>query len=260
MTRPRENEKEPAPSEAPEVLEASAATSGELSAEVPDEERLLAAAEREFTLPPGFHDADTADLVQRAQSGDSDALNTLFARYHGVVMDAARRGLGPRLRLKESPEDLAQTTFREAVRDFGRYEYRGNDSLVRWLVRILQNKIRDKAEFYSASKRDLSRERAMQALGALPDSEHDRPYDPPSGDLSVTHKVVRQEELAILQDALRNLSADHRKAIALVFFQGMSLREAGEHMAGRTEDAVRMLLRRAEGRLRELTRARLGKD
>lgn len=211
--------------------------------------------EQVFELPVGFLCEDTEELVARAQAGDSEALNTLFERYHGTVMDAARRGLGPRLRLKESPEDLAQTTFREATRDFARYEYRGNDSLVRWLIRILQNKIRDKAEFYSARKRDVSRERAIQAGNK--DDERDRGYDPPSADLSVTRQVSREEEFAILSDALQRLSPDHRRAITLVFFQGLTLREAGERMGGRTEDAVRMLLRRAEGRLRELTRTRL---
>ena len=37
----------------------------------------------------------------------------------------------------------------------------------------------------------------------------------------------------------------------------MTLRQAGEQMEGRTEDAVRMLLRRAESRLRDLTGKRL---
>ena len=58
-------------------------------------------------------------------------------------------------------------------------------------------------------------------------------------------------------EALKDLSDDHRTAIALVFFRGLTLRQAGERMGGRTEDAVRMLLRRAENRLREITRTRL---
>ena len=100
-------------------------------------------------------------LVEAAHDGDADALNDLFARYHQTMVEVARRKLGPRLRLKEDPDDLAQTTFREATRDFDRYQYQGQGSLLRWLVQILQNKIRDKAEFYSAGKRDLSKERAM---------------------------------------------------------------------------------------------------
>ena len=204
-----------------------------------------------FEVPEDFHDSETRRLVERAQEGDVDALNRLFARFHGHMVDVARRRLGPRLRLKEEPDDLAQTTFREAARDFGSYEWRGEGSLVRWLAQILQNKIRDKAEFYSASKRDVSRERAMEDR-----SNPDDPwrYDPASHDLSVTRVVERAESFDILRKALERLSGDHRKAITLVFFEGLPLREAGERMGGRSEDAVRMLLRRAEARLREMTR------
>jgi RNA polymerase sigma-70 factor (ECF subfamily) len=69
--------------------------------------------------------------------------------------------------------------------------------------------------------------------------------------------VQRNEEFAILREALEDLSPDHRRAITLVFFEGLTLRRAGELMGGRTEDAVRMMLRRAEARLREITAARL---
>jgi len=193
-------------------------------------------------------------LVDQAQSGDVEALNELFVRYHGTMIDVARRRLGARLRQKEEADDLAQTTFREATRDFSQYQYRGEGSLIRWLIQILQNKIRDKAEYYSAGKRDISRERSVD------DGSDDSglpTYDPPSRDLSVTQKVERSEEFGILRDALVELSDDHRQAIHLVFFQGLTLRKAGEQMGGRTEDAVRMLLRRAERRLRELTKTRL---
>lgn len=214
----------------------------------------------EFELPEDFHTADTQALVERAQGGDTEALNHLFAQLHDRILDAARRGLGPRLRLKESPEDLAQTTFREATRDFGRYEYRGEDSLIRWLVRILQNKIRDKAEFYNARKRDMSRERAMHHRPPGEDAEGERTFEPPSPDPTVSRQVSRSEEFEVIREALQELSDDHRKAITLVFFQGMTLRQAGEQMEGRSEDAVRMMLRRAEKRLREITKKRLAEE
>ncbi len=212
---------------------------------------------RDSPLPAAMQDATVRALVERAQTGDVDALNELFARYHGTMVDLARRRLGPKLRLKEEADDLAQTTFREATRDFGQYEYRGEGSLLRWLVQILQNKIRDRAEYYSASRRDVTRERSVDER--TDDAGDVHPFEPPSSDLSVTRHVQRDEEFAILREALSELSADHRKAIALVFFQGLSLRQAGEQMGGRTEDAVRMLLRRAEDRLREITRIRLAR-
>jgi RNA polymerase sigma-70 factor (ECF subfamily) len=213
----------------------------------------------EDRLPEGFENDQTAALVARAKAGDTEALNQLFQRYHQLLLAAARRNIGPKLRLKEEPDDLAQTTFREATRDIVHYEYRGESSLVRWLMQILQNKIRDKAEFYSASKRDQGRERALESS---PTSTGDAApaYDPPAKDLSVTMQVQRVENYEHLRKALDELSPEHREAITLVVFQGLSLREAGERLGGRTEDAVRMLLRRAEARLHELLRGSIGKD
>ena len=199
---------------------------------------------------------EVAELVDKAQGGELEALNDLFTRYHATMVDMARRRLGPRLRSKEDADDLAQTTFREATRDFQQYRYRGEGSLLRWLLQILQNKIRDKAEYYSASKRDVSRERSTEDNAAAFEGHS---FETPADDLSVTRKVQREEEFGILRDALTDLSPDHRTAITLVFFQGMTLRQAGEKMDGRSEDAVRMLLRRAEARLRELTKRRLAK-
>jgi RNA polymerase sigma-70 factor (ECF subfamily) len=213
----------------------------------------------EWELPEGFENDETAKLVARAKSGDATALNDLFARYNHLMIEVARRRIGPRLRLKEDPDDLAQTTFREATRDFANYEYRGEGSLVRWLIQILQNKIRDKAEFYSASKRDLSRERTMEGA---PDPQADPmpTIEPPSKDLSVTMQVSRGESYQHLRAALEDLSPEHRQAITLVFFEGRQLREAGEMMGGRSEDAVRMMLRRAESRLAEILKTSIGKD
>jgi RNA polymerase sigma factor (sigma-70 family) len=183
-------------------------------------------------------------------------LNELFQRYHQTMVEMARRKLGPRLRLKEDPDDLAQTTFREAARDFQGYRYQGEGSLLRWLIQILQNKIRDKAEFYSAGKRDLSRERAMETKKG----EEERTLEFLSEDLSVTQVVQRDEQVGYLRDSLTELSAEHRQAITLVFFEGLTLREAGERMGGKSEDAVRMMLRRAEGKLGDRLRSRLGSD
>ena len=204
-----------------------------------------------------FPDDEVGRLVQLAHEGDADALNDLFARYHQTMVEVARRKLGPRLRLKEDPDDLAQTTFREATRDFDRYQYQGQGSLLRWLVQILQNKIRDKAEFYSAGKRDLSRERAIE--GGKGDGESDpTPRDFVSSDLSVTRVVQRDENFELLRESLGELSEEHRKAISLVFFEGLQLREAGERMGGKSEDAVRMMLRRAEVKLGEKLKGQIG--
>jgi len=217
---------------------------------------VISAEERKVMLQ-GFDSSETQVLVDKAQHGDVDSLNELFTRYYEYMVDVARRRLGPRLRSKEEADDLAQTTFREATRDFGQYRYRGQGSLLRWLQQILHNKIRDKAEYYAAGKRDISRERPVEEVGNNDPSAGDgKRFEAASPDLSVTRQVQREEEFQIIRDALSDLSDDHRRAITLVFFQGMTLRQAGSLMS-RSEDAVRMLLRRAESRLKDLTRTRL---
>lgn len=211
---------------------------------------------QDFSLPAGFENDETAKLVARAKEGDVEALNDLFAHYHAIMVEVARRRLGAKLRMKEDPVDLAQTTFREATRDFSRYEYRGPGSLLKWLIQILQNKIRDKAEFYSAGKRDSSLEVTFEAPSAG-DGPRGAP-EPSSHDLSVTRAVQRDERFEYLREALVQLSPEHRRAITLVFFEGRSLREAGELMGGRSEDALRMLLRRAEGKLGDILKRSYG--
>ena len=206
-------------------------------------------------LPEEFLTSEVEELVNQAQAGDADALNNLFTRYHQTMVNVARRKLGARLLAKEDPDDLAQTTFREATRDFSRYQYRGEGSLLRWLVQILHNKIRDRAEFYSAGKRDTARERPMGGGSDDPDMPT---RDFPTDDLSVTRVVVRDESFVLLHKALDELSPENRKAITLVFFQGLTLRAAGEKMGGKSEDAVRMMLRRAESKLGERLKNVLG--
>ncbi len=210
---------------------------------------------------PDLRNEEVKDLVERAHAGESDALNELFTRHYQTMLHMARLRLGARLRSKEEPDDLAQTTFREAHRDFQRgFTYRGEGSLLRWLMQILQNKIRDRAEFYSAGKRDFSKERSIEAAALGAEGRSVNFFEPPSDDLTVTMQVQQSEDFDLVRRGLQELSDDHRKAITLVFFQGKSLREAGKLMGGRSEDAVRMLLRRAEGRLGEILKRSFGTE
>lgn len=211
----------------------------------------------EFELPEGFTaDEETVVLVRRAKGGDAAALNELFARYLATIERRAAHELGPRLRAKEEPEDLAQTTFRTATRDFKGYEYRGKGSLLRWLIRILQNKVRDKADFHSAGKRDTARETELDAPSDA-SADSGRSFEPADEGTSVSLRVAREEELEVLRAALEELSPDHKQAITLVFFEQMTYRQADEVMGGRDENALRMLLRRAEDKLHEILARRL---
>ncbi|MFT5286714.1 MAG: RNA polymerase sigma factor (sigma-70 family) [Planctomycetota bacterium] len=194
--------------------------------------------------------ADTEELVRLAQTGEDPALDTLFGRYRSNLVDLARRGMGHRLSLREDPEDLAQTTFREAARDFPGYEYRGKHSFMGWLNRILQNKLRDRAEYHSAAKRDASREIPL-TWGSSNDGDEAQVFDPASSGLTGLELAELAEEIELLHEHLELLTPVHREAIRLVYYEGLSLRQAGQKLNGRTEGATRMLIRRAAANLKD---------
>ena len=72
-------------------------------------------------------------LVEAAQTGDADAINTLVRRYQVRMFNFARTLTGG----DGDAEDLAQETFIRAFRGLGRF--RGESSFKNWLYRIAVN-------------------------------------------------------------------------------------------------------------------------
>ena len=187
----------------------------------------------------------TLVLVRRAQEGDREARDALFWRYLKTAVKAAERALGPSLRRREDPEDLALSGIREAVRDFSRFDYRGEDSFRLWICRIVENKARDRAEYWNAGKREASRERPIDGL-----RESRSEIGIPSRDASVTQYVVVGEREELMRRAIESLSRRYREVIRYAHYEGISHKEIAARMRLPSEDAARMLLRRAEEAVR----------
>ena len=100
----------------------------------------------------------------------------------------------------------------------------GRRALLRWLAQILLNAAGGEADLRSAPE--------------------------PRGD----------EDSAHLLEALSELPLEYRKVIFLVFNEGLTPRQAGEKLGGRSEDALRMMLRRAESKLGDILERKFGKD
>lgn len=77
--------------------------------------------------------SNDADLVQRAQSGDSSALTELVTRYQDRVYNTCYR----MCRNHADAEDLTQTTFVRAFEALPRFEIRA--TFFTWLYRIAVN-------------------------------------------------------------------------------------------------------------------------
>ena len=189
---------------------------------------------------PGETPITTRTLVQRAQNGDREAVEELFARSYGDLVQAARFRIGPALRARMDTIDIAQAAYQDAFRDLGQYEYRGKGSFRRWLLGIVENKIRHAVEYHRAKRRDLAREVGLRKAEVLP-----------ADATTVTRKLVEFEERERLERAMDQLREIDREVIVCHYWLGMSWREVGEHL-NRSEEASQMLCRRALGRLKKL--------
>lgn len=153
-------------------------------------------------------EVDDGTLVRRAREGDRWAEEALYRKHVRKVADVATRVLG---RSAEA-EDVVQETFLQALRRLS--SLRDPDLFPRWLMRIAMNMVRGK----------LRKRRLLRSLGldhSLDDATLERmaaPSTPPD---------VRAE-LAEVDAALREVSANERLAWMLHVVEGFSLPEVAE--------------------------------
>lgn len=185
------------------------------------------------------------ELVTRAQDGDLSAYNRLFERYYERVLHIVHIRLGKHIKSFLEAEDILQETFIAAVKTFDRFEMRHESSLIAWLARLAENKIREAVDYHHAQKRDRRRERALvyvrdaMASGSL----H---FDPPASiDLPID-QVSNKELIKLMGECLGEMSEDHREVILLRLYHKGSWAWVAEQMGKPTEGAARELFRRAK--------------
>lgn len=175
--------------------------------------------------------AGDAELVAACLAGDRDAFAPIVERYQRLLCSIAYSSTG---QLSQS-EDLAQETFLEAWRLLPKL--REPEKLRPWLCGILRYKI-------SRLRRADGREPASGAdpiedAGEL--ASHEEP---------VADTVVREEEQAILWNALERVPETYRETLVLYYREHRSV----EHVADAldiSEDAVKQRLSRGRKILQE---------
>lgn len=180
-----------------------------------------------------LEDFDTTRLVELAQDGNREALERLFERAYGNLVQAARFRLGPALRARMDTIDIAQSAYFEAFRDLGSFRHRGAGSFHRWLLQIVENKIRGRLEYHHAQKRDMRREVALA---------EDVPV--PLRSPSPVRKLIDAEDQELLEKAMDELSDEYREVIIYRYYLEMPWNLVGKEL-GRSTEAAQMLCNRA---------------
>lgn len=169
-----------------------------------------------------------------------------FRNYLRVLADIQ---LGTRLRSKVDASDVVQLSLLEAHQALEKASFQSEGELLAWLRTILAHNLMNVARQYGAQKRDVGRERSLNA--DLDHSSHKFERILAAEQSTPSQKAVRNESAARLAAALAQLPETQRTAIILKHFHNRSTAEIAQEL-GRTEMAVAGLLKRGLQRLREL--------
>jgi RNA polymerase sigma factor (sigma-70 family) len=149
-----------------------------------------------------------ADLVQRAQDGDTRAFDELVMKYnrklYGLVYNMTSN--------KEDTHDLLQDIFAKAYRSLRRF--RGNSTFYTWIYSISVN-----------MTLNFLKKRKRRAGYSFDDVDSGIQNDPAFVDQAYHANPRRQSNIHELQkklnEALQELSEDHRSVVTMFDIQGM---------------------------------------
>ena len=177
---------------------------------------------------------DDAELLrQYVQAGSEDAFTELVQRHLPVVYSSALRQTDGDVELAK---DICQTVFIDFGRKAG--SLLGHELLIGWLFSATR--------FAAATVLRANRRRQIRERIAV--SMHE--------DAATPALECRDPKLASALDAaMEELTSEDRNAVLLRFFQGKDFKDVGGAL-GITEDAARMGVTRAIGKLHSLLESR----
>ncbi len=173
----------------------------------------------------------TAELVHRAQAGDTDAFADIYRQHLGSV----HRFVYARVRSRELAEDITSETFAKAFARLDTWQWRGT-GIGAWLQTIARNLVID----YFKSSRNRREILGGDALTA------DRADDGRGPEQTVLD-TIQHEQLRL---AMTQLTEEQRECLTLRYLREMSIAETAAAM-GRNDAAIKSLTYRAT---RTLTR------
>lgn len=181
-----------------------------------------------MSLTPQVRDADT-HLIERARSGDTDALTELYRRHERRVYNLALRTLG-------NPWDAADVTQEAFIKAFRNLDsFKGDARFTTWLHRIVVNAAYDLLRRQRPEPMDgeiLEEVSGPSGSGAVVGSGRDG-IDPALDGLSDP-----------LRDALMSLNEGFRFAVVLCDLLGFPYDEAAE-ILGVQEGTIKSRIFRA---------------
>ncbi|MEO1252641.1 MAG: sigma-70 family RNA polymerase sigma factor [Pseudomonadota bacterium] len=147
---------------------------------------------------------DDRDLLQAIASGDRGAMKTLYERHYAAVHKfICSRSIEP-----SAASDILHDTMLDVWRSADRFA--GRASVKTWMFSIAKNKIIDR---YRKAKRTETSDKGLDLVDDSPG-----PFE----------ALARSQDITIVRDAIKELSAEHRAAIHLAFVEELPYAEIAE--------------------------------
>lgn len=193
--------------------------------------------------------ADFTRLLATARAGSTEALGRLWQEYRNYLLLVAHEKLDPDLQAKVSPSDLVQETFLEAQRDFAQFHGDREGELRAWLGRILANNVANVTRHYKATDmRAVDREVPLPGMTDSGQRGPDLPRDTPTP----SDRVVAQEDLAALEEALARLPDHYRQVLRLRYDEQLPFADIGMALGCSAEAARKLWVRALDSLEKEL--------
>lgn len=183
----------------------------------------------------------TVSLVRKAQGGDRQAMEDLFARYLPRVRQIVALRLGMAPSAFGQHEDLVQDSLLKTFQNLDKYEPRSDATFRNWIAHCVTNSIRDHFRRSQADKRGGGKVRSFGSF-----ESEDLSVIVFEGKSPTPSAIVGQREiLANIEKTLLEMKEHWREVILMRLFCEMSYDEIGEELGIREEATVRKLFSRA---------------
>jgi RNA polymerase sigma-70 factor (ECF subfamily) len=194
---------------------------------------------------------ESEGLQARLRQGDQQALAELYSGHRETLRRMIALRLDHRLGGRVSPSDVLQEAYIDAVKRLGHYGARPDMPPLAWLRLVVgQRLVEVHRQHLGARMRDAGQEIAA-AHGAWPAASSACLAAQLAGDLtSPSEAAVRNESLALLEEALGRMDPLDREVLALRHFEELSNNDVAE-ILGIQKAAASKRYVRALARLKE---------
>ena len=204
-------------------------------------------------LPPV---EDSIALLERHKQGDAEALQLLIERYQDRLRRIVRIKLAGRVRNYLESMDIVQDVNMVMMRKAKDLKADGSGAILNWLSEVVVNKIRNTNKYMHAIKRDVGRNVAFEVQ--LEDGVTTLSIPAEAKGPTPSEEAWKFEVREVLDDAMTELSDQHREVILLRDYAGASLDYVAQRLGCPSREAADQLHRRAWVKLRRIARPRLG--